>query len=244
MQALATPLVSIVHDDGVYMFSRQQSVQGRSIYGARQEEFIYLNRERPGTVFETSFRWQLVPSKLYRYEDRQVYLNQKYPLVHPDSVGVSALPELQAMGIFDRNLEVPKSLYSGNHIAELFVHTANQLSKRLPNLGFAYFIDQHCWIVLVRQNQVVLVQAEGCQVDADAVFHIAAMLEQFGLDRDSTPIFTGGMIAEEGQLYRQLKIYFDIRNLDDELAAGPHTSPIELLLAHQKALREQPIPVG
>ncbi|MFK8056734.1 MAG: DUF3822 family protein [Saprospiraceae bacterium] len=244
MQALATPLVSIVHEDGAYMFSRQQSVQGRSVYGARQEELDFLIRDRPGTVFETSFCWQLVPAKLYRYEDRHLYLKQKHPLVNPESIGVSAMPELQGMGVFNRNLHVPESLYSGNHIAELFVHTANQLSKRMPNLGLTYFIDQHCWIVLIRQNQVVLVQAEACRNDADAVFHVAAMLEQYGLERDSTPIFTGGMIAEEGQLYRQLRIYFDIRNLDDELAAGPHTAPIELLLAHQKAIREQPIPVS
>jgi len=243
MQALATPLVSIVHNDGVYLFSRQQNVQGKSTYGARQEEIAFLNSERPGTVFETSFRWQLVPTKLYRYEDRQLYLRQKYPLVHPESIGVCALPELQAMGVFDKNLSVPESLFSGNHIAELFVHTANQLSKRQPSLGLIYFIDHLCWIVLVRQGQIVLVQAESCQVDADAVFHVAAMLKHFGLDRDSTPIYAGGMITEEGQLYRQLKIYFDIRNLIDELAAGPHTAPIELLLAHQKALIEQPIPV-
>lgn len=241
MQALATPLVSIVHNEGVYLFSRQESTGNRSMYGARKEAHQNLDRERPGTVFETSFRWQLVPTNLYRFEDRHLYLKQKYPLVHPGSIGVCAMPELQAMGVFNRDLQVPESLYSGNHIAELFVHTVKQLSKRQPNLGFVYFIDQQCWILLVRQSQVVLVQAEACKVDADAVFHIAAMLEQFGLERDSTPIFTGGMIAEEGQLYRQLKIYFDIRNLDDELAAGPHTAPIELLLAHQKALRQQPI---
>jgi len=242
MQALATPLVSIVHDDGAYMFSRQQSVQGRTVYGARQEGLTFLNRERPGTVFETSASWQLVPAKLYRYEDRHVYLRLKHPLVHPDNVGVNAMPELQGMGVFSRNKHVPESLYSGNHIAELFVHTANQLRKRLPNLGLAYFIDQQCWIVLVRQNHVVLVQSETCQNDADAVFHIAAMLEQYGLSRDSTPVFIGGMVETTGQLYRQLKIYFDIRNLDDELAAGPHTAPIELLLAYQNALRELPIP--
>lgn len=226
------------------MFSRRQSSNGRVAYGARQEELSDLNRERPGTVFETGFRWQLVPNKLYKYEDRAFYLSQKYPLVHPKSIGVSALSELQGMGVFERNLDVPESLYSGNHIAELFVHTANQLSRRLPNLGLTYFIDQHCWILLIRQSQVVFIQAEQCKVDADAVFHIASMLAQFGLDRASTPIFTGGMIGQQGQLYRQLKIYFDVRNLDDELAAGPHTAPIELLLAHQKALREQPIPVS
>ena len=241
MQALATPLVSIVHDDGAYLFYRQKNTQGRSTYGARQKELSALKIERPGTVFETSFRWQLVPAKLYRYEDRQLYLRNKHPLVNLANIGVSTISELQAMGVYDRNVQVPVSLYSGNHIAELFVHTANQLSKRLPNLGVAYIIGKHCWIILVRQHQVVLVQAEHCQVDADAVFHLAAMLEQFGLDRHSTPIFTGGMISEEGQLYRQLKIYFDIRNLDDELAAGPHTAPVELLLAHQTALREQPI---
>jgi len=181
----------IVHHDGVYFFTRQQNLQGRSTFGARLGALDALDKERPGTVFDTDFRWQLVPTKLYKYEDRQLYLRQKYPLVHPNSIGV----------------------------------------------------DQYCWIILVRQNQIVLVQAEACRVDADAVFHVAAMLGHFGLDRDSTPIYTGGMIGEEGQLYRQLKIYFDIRNLDDELAAGPHTAPIELLLAHQKALREQPIPL-
>jgi len=226
------------------MFSRQQSSNGRIVYGARQQEIEFLNRDRPGTIFETGFKWQLVPNKLYKYEDRSVYLSQKFPLVNPSSIGVSALSELQGMGVFERNFDVPESLYSGNHIAELFVHTANQLSKRLPNLGFAYFIDKHCWILLVRQKQIVFIQAETCKVDADAVFHIASMLEQFGLERAATPIFTGGMIAEQGQLYRQLKIYFDVRNLGDELAAGPHTAPVELLLAHQKALREQPISVS
>ncbi len=244
MQALATPLVSIVHDDGAYLFSRQKNAQGRSTYGARQKKLEALGIERPGTVFETSFRWQLVPAKLYRYDDRQLYLRNKHPLVTLGNIGVSAMPELKAMGVYYRNVRVPVSLYSGNHIAELFVHTANQLSKRQPHLGLAYFIDQHCWMILVRQNQVVLVQAEKCHTDADAVFHLAAMLDHYGLDRHSTPIFTGGMISEEGQLYRQLRIYFDIRNLDEELAAGPHTAPIELLLSHQKALREQPIPLS
>ncbi len=244
MQALATPLVSIVHDDGVYLFSRRRTSEGNSGYSARQIELSALSQERPGTVFETSFRWQLVPAKLYRYKDRLQYLRQKHPLVNLANIGVSALPELQAMGVYDRNVQVPESLYSGNHIAELFVHTANELGKQVQNHCLAYFIDQHCWMVLVRQNQVVLVQAEHCQVDADAVFHLAAMLEQYGLDRNTTPVYIGGMISEEGQLYRKMKIYFDLRNLDDKLATGPTTAPVDLLLAHQVALREQPIPVN
>jgi hypothetical protein len=244
MQALATPLVAILKDDSVFVFSRQEHSKGSTGYGVRRDYLATLDKIRPGSVFECGTYWQMVPAKLYNFSDSQLYLKQHHPLLARQKIGTTALPGLQAMGIYNRHTDVADEFYSGNHVAELFIHVATELSRRMPDLVLAFFVDKYCWFVIVRRNQLVYAQARYVPAHSDAIYHLAALLKQYGLNRETTPVILGGMLATEGQLYKQLSIYFDLKRLEDELAAGPHTAPVQLLLAFDATLRQEPSKVS
>ena len=241
MQALATPLVSVVHPRGAYTFTRREASGGRTAYGARRHTLADVTDLRPGSVFETGHRWQLIPAKLYRYEDRHVYLRNRYPLVPHEAVGALALPELDAVGVFDRHPELPDSLHSGNHVAELLLHALLALAGPERSVAVAFFIESTCWFALARAGEVVALDNFAVNAEVDAVFYAAALLEHYGVAREDCPLVAGGMIAPDGQLYRQLSIYFDLRDLDGELARPPVAPAHELLLAYEASLRQQPL---
>lgn len=241
MQALATPLVSVVHPGGAYTFTRREAPGGGTAYGARRHSLADVTALRPGSVFETGHRWQLVPAKLYRYEDRHVYLRERYPLVPHDAVGALALPELAAVGVFDCHPELPESLHSGNHVAELLLHALRTLAGDADTAAVAFFIESTCWFALARAGEVVALDNFVVNAETDAVFYAAALLEHYGVKREDCPLVVGGTIAPDGQLYRQLTIYFDLRPLAEELGRHRAAAAHDLLVAYEQSLRREPL---
>lgn len=241
MQALATPLVTVLHPGGAYTFTRREAPGGRTTYGARRHTLDDVADLRPGSVFETGHRWQLVPAKLYRYEDRHVYLRERYPLVSDESVGALALPQLEAVAVFDRHPALPESLHSGNHVAELVLDALGVLARAGGHVAVAFFIGPVCWFALSRGGEVVALDNFSVNAEPDAVFYAAALLGHYGVAREECPLVVGGTIAPDGQLYRQLSIYFDLLNLADVLAERPQGAPQQLLLAYGRSLRQQPL---
>lgn len=241
MQALATPFISVLHRAGAYTYSRREASGGATAYAARRHSIADVEALRPGSVFETGHRWQLVPAKLYRYEDRHLYLRERYPLVPHDAVGALALPELEAVGVFDRHPELPESLHSGNHVAELLLDALRTLAADTHTAAVAFLIESTCWFALARAGEIVALDNFVVNAETDAVFYAAALLEHYGAKREECPLVVGGTIAPDGQLYRQLTIYFDLRPLAEELARFPATPALDLLVAYERSLRSEPL---
>lgn len=236
MHALATPTVSIVAEDVVYTFLRRLTQDGGTDYQVQRAPLAEVSSIRPGSLFESGQHWQMVPSRLYRYEDRHEYLRGIYPTVSKEKVGVLSIPKLQAMGIFNRQEGVSDDLYSGNHVAELLLAGSFALAEESQDHALAFFFKDLFWLILNRQGQVVFVQAQPIQSDTDAVFFIAAHLQHFGLIRESCPLFVGGQISTEGQLYRQLSIYFDLSLMANHLRHDQGAA-VQLLLAYGACLQ-------
>ena len=241
MQALATPLVSVVHRGGAYTFSRREEPGGRHAYAARKHTLADVAVLRPGSVFETGHRWQLVPAKLYRFEDRHVYLRDRYPLVAHDTVGALALPDIGAVGVFDRHPDVPESLHSGNHVAELLLAALRAVAGDDGTVALAFFVDRVCWFLLAREGEVVALDNFAVNAETDAVFYAAALLEHYGVERVGCPLLFGGTIAVASPLHRQLAIYFDLHELSEVLAGRPPTPAHDLLRAYARSLRDEPL---
>ena len=241
MQALATPLVTVLHPGGAYTFTRREGPGGRTTYGARRHTLDDVADLRPGSVFETGHRWQLVPAKLYRFEDRRVYLRERYPLVADQRIGALALPQLDAVAVYDRHPELPDSLHSGNHVAELVLDALRVLARAGDSVAVAFFIGPICWFALAREGEVVALDNFAVNADTDAVFYAAALLSHYGVPREECPLAVGGTIAADGQLHRQLSIYFDLHNLGALLTGAAQGAPQELLLAYGRSLRQQPL---
>lgn len=236
MQALATPVVSILHQDSAFTFTLRSSEGSKIIYSPRSESLPELANSRPGTVFETGSRWQLVPAKLYRYEDRATYLQGLYPFVNPDHIGVITLPHIDAMGIFDRNSNLGNSLYSGNHIAELFIEAALKLINVESTFAFVFFHEKVLWLSLVREEKFLLLQSFRFSSKSDAVFYISAILDQYGIRRENCPLFVGGMISADSMLHDQLSIYFDVRDLLDYFSLQTESAVERLIVSYQHAM--------
>ena len=237
MQALATPIIAIVQGARAYTFVRRAADAGGATYVPNVTDVPALAEQRPGTVFEDGRCYVLVPDKFYRYEDRLSYLRDLYPQVRLERIAVSALPQLGAMAVYDADERVPPSLRSGNHVNELFLHCAGHLAEATPTMGFAFFCEGSMWLTLLRAGEVVLSRNLPVQAHSDAVFHLAAMLGHYGLDRATTRMVVAGRIAPEGQLQRELEIYFRVEDVSVALAAQALTPPLELLLAYQDAVR-------
>jgi len=243
VQALATPKVAILTGQGAVTFSRQASAGGKATFVGVHESYADLERSRPGTIFEAGSRWAMVPAKLYRYEDRAQYLAEQYPHLPESRIGVIAVPELGAMGLFDRDTAVPEALYSGNHVAELYISLATSLANRRDALAQLFFQEGVFWLTLVRNGRVVVFKSFRFAEPADVIFHLAAMLEQYGLDRQHAPILIGGAVAAESQLENQLRIYFDCRRLTT-LDDVPLDEPaVQLMSAYDAALMQRPAPL-
>ena len=202
-----------------------------------------LGRVAPGSVFEDGRCWEMVPAKYYRYEDRATYLRERYPLLAEDAIGVIALPGLEAMALYDKHPQLPDALRSGNHLAQLLLLVAKTMSEVTPHVCFAFFTSTAVWLTLVRDKEVILCKAMDMHAHADAVFHLASLLSQYGLSREDTEVVVGGHIAAEGQLYRELSIYFRLRAFADALGALPEQPALALLLAFQQAISD-PIAVS
>ncbi len=241
MQALATPIVSILDADGAFTFSRRADDLGEAGYEGQRQTFDELKQSRPGTVFESGARWQMIPSKLYRHEDREVYVQELHPTLGSAQIGVIALHELEAMGIFDREPQLDESLYSGNHLAELHLDAATSLSAAMNEVCLVFFQPQAFWVTLLRGGRVILYQSFRYSGEADAVFYIAALLQHYGLERDQCPVVVGGAVVEGSLLQRQLTIYFDLFPLA-EIAGGIAASPaLRLLLAYEAIMCREPV---
>ena len=227
---------------GLHVNSIQpQSPQGYAVSTETIEELIGAC---PVHVFETGYRWQLVPARLFRYEDRVSYLRSVYPLLHEDQVGTTELPELQAVGVFDRHDAIPDELFSGNHVVELFLAASMRLAEEHPNHALAFFVDRQIWLLLSREARIVFVQPHRIVSDEDAVFYIAAHLQHFGLMRERCRLMVGGRISSLGSLHRQLSIYFEVDDLETALQACAGATAhdlqdqaVALLRAYQWGLR-------
>ncbi len=224
-----------------FLNSAAPELQGFDVSAETLDELIDA---RPTHVFEIGHRWQVVPAKLFRYEDRLSYLRGLYPGLQEEQVGVLQLPTLDAFGVFDRHDAIPDELFSGNHVAELFLAASMRLSGKFPEHAIAFFIDDKVWLLLSRAGRIVFVQAHRIVSDTDAVFYVAAHLQHFGLLRETTTLFVGGRISALGSLHRQLSIYFEVVDLAEALpsyaqkgALDPIDTAVSLLLAYQWGLR-------
>lgn len=244
MQSLATPIVAVAEQAGAYLFTREHVSGGGVGFAARSVALAELPRLRPGSVFETGRRWQMVPSKLYRYDDRASYLRERYPQVAAERIGVLPLPSLGAMALFDRSAAVADNLYSGNHLVELLLDGVLDAAPATDTYALAYFVEEAMWLVLVRDGRVYVVDSHPCRSGADAVFFAGAQYRQYALERAECPLVVGGSIGDGSQLRRDLEVYFDVRDLAADLlgptAARERTAASRLLLAYEHAQRSIP----
>ena len=213
------------------------SASSRSL-AAKSETLEELLAAQPERIFETGSRWQIIPAKLFRYEDRLTYLRGSFPALQAEQIAVLPLPSLAAVALFDRHSGLPEPVASGNHVAELFLAASTLIAADQPNHAIAFFIEDKLWLILAREGRTVFVHAHRILSDTDAVFYIAADLQHFGLLRQATTLFVGGHILPLGSLYRQLTIYFEVVDLADAFDhAERSSSEVELLLAYQRGLR-------
>ena len=198
---------------------------------------------RPSRVFETGPRLQLVPARLYRDDDRVSYLQGMYPTSATARTGALALPRLDAVGVFERHEGLPDEVYTGDHVAGLFLAAAAALARAHPDHALAFFAEDTLWLALTRRGQTIFLQAHRVISDVDAVFYVAAHLQHFGRMRESTTVVLGGRIAPGGSLHRQLSIYFPVCALAEALAGAPdaadadEAAALDLLRAYEWGLQ-------
>lgn len=239
-----TATVAIAHATGAYTLSRSlQANPSAGGYTLRTQRLPDLECEPPLAVFETGTAWQLLPQKLYREADRATLLQTSFPLVDKDAIGVCSLPQLGAVGLYAFNAGVPTGVRTDNHLGELLLDAFAALDDQYLNLALAFFVEGCVWVLVRRDAQLVFFQATPVVSEADALFHLAALLAQYGLLPARCPVFVGGNLAGSGQLRRQLAIYFDLRDLAEALGERGATGA-QLLLAYQRGLREQPLPTS
>ena len=241
MEALATPTISILAPQGAYTFTRTSAPGKASAFRAEFQNVAQLKRTRPATVFDIASRLQLVPRKLFRHEDRVAYMRGQYPMVSPDKVATVMLPLLDAVGVYERTDASPDAIPTGHHVAELLLaRVVTLMASSTSTLAALFVIRDAMWIVLAKRGEVSYLQTHHLAGAEDAVFYVKAMMEQYGLEAATTPVFAGGSFTAEGQLGRLLSIYFDVRELT---SVGANQSPAgelgahELLAAYEHALR-------
>ena len=245
MRALASPSVGIVHGDSVLHFTRSPD-DGLSPPGYRHAPVLTALAEqtdRPHeSLIDAGLKWQLVPERLYGYDYRRDYLRSSYPNVS-DEIGVTAVPSVGALGIFERTPGIPAGVDADHHLCELLVETAAGMrDRRPPHYAMAFFTGAATWVVLYRGGHLVHAQGQASNRPADAVFFLAALLQQFGIDREEAPLLVGGALTEEGQLFRELGMYFQTDAIAEATdASAPAT---QLLLAYGRALRSGLFPLS
>ena len=245
MQSLAAPTVGIAHGEEVLRFTRlppegtAADPEGAGLGYAAEVAPLATAAERPHeSLFETGPKLALIPERLYRFEDRRDYLLGAYPNVSAE-VGVVDVPSVGALGIFERDARVPSGADAGHHVVQLFVGTADELRTRHPDFAIAFFTGPHLWVVLYRGGQLAAVEGRGSRASADAVFHLASRYEHFGLDRAAVPLFLAGAVAPDGELDRQLRIYFSVAYLREALPPANRGPAARLLLAYGRAVRDR-----
>ena len=238
MRALASPSVGIVHGDSVLHFTRKPS-DGGGLPGYQYAPVLTPlaeQTERPHeSLIDVGLKWQLIPERLYGYEYRRDYLRSSYPNVS-DEVGVAPVPSIGALGVFERSPGIPAGVDADHHFCELLL-AAGEASVALatPHAAIAFFTGAATWVAVYRDGQLVHAQGQASSDPADVVFLLAALLQQFGIERDATSLLVGGAVNDEGLLMRELKVYFDARPLIPVCDANlPAT---QLLVAYERALR-------
>ena len=239
MEALASASVGIVHGDAVLHFTRGDTALGQ--YGYREAAVLTPLADQGARPHESVFgvgpKWQLVPERLYRHADCREYLAATYPSTSED-IGVVALPSIGALGLFEREPNIPAGVGADHHLCELLIATAQAMRERRRDFVLAFFTVSHSWLVIYRRGELIHAQSRPMTTGPDAVFFAAALLQQFGLDRDATPVYVGGAISSEGQLLRELVVYFDVRPLSKAVPAPAAPAAMHLLLAYGRVLRD------
>ena len=156
-----------------------------------------------------------------------------------EHIGTVDLPQLEATGVYDRHALLERSLYTGNHVVELFVHASGVLAKHHPDHALVFFAVRRAWVVISSRAKPVMITNFNYDSAQDAVFYLAAYLDHYGMEREACPLVVGGLIGREGQLLRELSIYFNLTYLDEQLSAGAQGLGCDLLLAYEQARRQE-----
>ncbi len=242
MAIAGTERVFIVHERGAYRFvpAGASAADRGTTYRYTGCSIAEVNDHPGTTVYQTGSYWQLVPRKLYLDADRADYLRASYPLADPRLVGAIHLSSLQAVALFDQHPGLAAGRSYTNHIAQLLLAAASDLLPAAGELVLCFFVEGHMWVVAARDEQPVFFQPRRINSEADAVFNLATLLTHYGFGRAACPVVVGGEMVPDGQLHRQLKIYFHVRELEPELTeVSASKASSALLLAYQRCLRRE-----
>ncbi len=233
---LLRPAVGILHERGLLTLSANPT-------GARVDPSA-VDADAPPVYYETTRHWQMVPTRLYREADAAAYLLNAPGLAPSKRYAHVELQRLNAIGVFATTVGNAPAHATPHHVAELFLAAGYALSVGQQGFGVGFFVGRVLWLMLYRKGKLVYLASQYVDVDADAIFYLAAHYQHFGLDREACPLYVAGSLLESGQLYRQLSIYFDLRSLPRALrdATAELPADLALLLAYDEALREESNP--
>ncbi|MBE7169649.1 MAG: DUF3822 family protein [Williamsia sp.] len=81
------------------------------------------------------------------------------------------------------------------------------LNKQADGL-YLLLSENEVGVTLLKEGKLQLVQSYPCHAFSDVVYCMLNIATQFGLDRETVPLYVAGMIAPEEALYQELFKYF------------------------------------
>ncbi len=191
---------------------------------------VVAELQRESALFSQPFGtiqiiWQqeqctIIPKPFFR-EDLSEAFTQ---MIFGNEMGVQCQSELVADKVFLFDIPQDWAQTMLHHFpAASFHHKYSRLFSnwsegrdRAPETFLhAMFYQQHFILVVVKQQNIHLLNSFSYSTPEDALYHLLNVCERLGIDKNVTPVFVSGLIDPESGLYKQLHQYIsDLRTRD------------------------------
>lgn len=137
-----------------------------------------------------------------------------------DIYNIYRIPQ-ELNGFFQRYFLCSKAI----HFYSLWLECQHPRAQEQPDAVSAIFYPNEILAMVITANQLQVVQRFNYKTAEDIGWHLLNLYKRFNLDQSRTPLFIGGMIAQNSAMYEELIKYF--------LMVNPYTLPEGLIVTEQ-----------
>lgn len=202
-----------------YLFASKQNKEIKEILEEIIKQDIVLKERMKDCVVIYNYPENcLVPEK---YFDESLN-NEMVDLVHGDINSGTTLSEKIKGWDIHNVYRIPHELNiffqhyflcsKGSHFYSLWLECQHLQNEDQPDAVSAIFYPNEILTTVIADNQLQIVQSFKYKTAEDIAWHLLNIYKRFNLNQLQTPLWIGGMIAQNSAMYEELLKYFLVVN--------------------------------
>jgi Protein of unknown function (DUF3822) len=156
--------------------------------------------------------FSLVPEAWYRPGDKKAYLEHLTNLLPNAIIGEDSLPSIQAKNVY----YIPTPLQNWVQFRRtnpILRHFVSAISPAIRGLlvadqnVVAYLFLEQLFVFYFLEGRLVFANSFKFTSAKDVLYYVLLVFDQFKLSQDACPLWLGGIISPETEIYKQLYKY-------------------------------------